>query len=334
MKINFPNTSFSQQYKNNYQSTPSFPSLLNRYETDTVTFGSKKKSQKPHQHNNQQSPQNTKFSKLSGKRKIRVSQGPDRATQELNKLEKLRQKEALELAQAQAQLEKEHKKAELKKLYLTPNLRESIVANTVSEKRVNFIINKLKEYPELIGEFFFEPNGGGLMTDISDSLAKSVLANTQDYNTLLKLITTTDGNKNLFIEKASLSKIKILNEELQMFPDLLRILYTTPNKQKQLPAHYLPIDGLEEMNKALGNYPLILREIYTTQDSNGNTPLHRRFKKAHALVREALKYQPEVLTKIRKIQNNHRQYSDTLLNQQKNYNGPYKDTWNEIIENN
>ena len=332
-----PTLYYSINIRKNAQPHLSQNISLSQPSFDIVSFGSKNKknnhsAKKPHRNQQLSHQLNTQHSKL--RKKITDVSTPNLTETQQKHLARQQARAEKLHAKEVEKLEREHKKAELRSIYLTNSLKESIREKTISDERLNFVISKLREYPELLGELFFEPDGGGIVHQLTDKTAKTLFCSLKDYPTFLKLTTTQDNNGKFFMEKAPLSKIKVINEAYEeTYPQMLINMYTTPNKKNQLPAHYLSIEGLQGMNNALKNYPAILSHIYTSTDKNGNTPAHNRFKKGMATIRDGLKHQPETLNRISKIKNNDGKHCDYQLKAALQYRGPYKATWQYIVDN-
>lgn len=227
-------------------------------------------------------------------------------------------------------LEQEHKKAKLRKNFLTNDFRETIKNHLISDKKLEIIIERLKEHPDIIEDLFFEPAGGELALKLSDKIFETVLKNTNNYE---KLVFSKDGNGKTFIQKAPDSKIIIFNEAAQDMPALLENVYTIADSRGRLPAHYLPPKVLKSMNAVLKNNPRILHTIYTTQDKHGNTPAHNRFYASYKEISKVLKEMPATASKIERLQNKFGENYTHAILQAKQYKGPYKETWNYILNN-
>lgn len=308
--------SFGTNRKQNF----SQPALLSQPICDTVSFGNKKHS----------NPHLTKLQKKAG------SHISTQQPSEIHERKLLRQEEKEIEAQERiaAKLEYERVKEKLRKTYLTKSFADSIKYKTISEERLNFIISKLSGYPDLLAEFFFNQAERELIFDVPEKATLKIFEGlTKDAITFLNTIEQKDSNGKILMEKISLPYIKIINEACKNSKPLLLNLYTTPNKKKEIPAHYLSVAGLEEMNRSLKNYPFALAQIYTSRDAQGNTPAHNRFKKGMATIREALKHQPQVLANISKSKNCKGEFCDTALKEALKYKGPYNNTFNYIIEN-
>ena len=324
--------------KNEY----SFEVKLNSLNNDVVSFkANNKKDKKTHKKPATQGTQKNKnpqanlqggrhFDKL--KKKIQNSSqtfNPQEA--QARRLEKQKAKELEQQQLVEAKIAYEHAKAETKKKYVHPNLSLRIKEHIISDKELFFVINKIKDYPELINETFLEPENGTLLFHMSDNIMQKILGESTDYNSLLRLITTKDEDGKLFIEKLPTSKIATFNESLKRTPTALIAAYLTENKKKQIPAHYMPLEGLSLMNEALKDYPAIIAQIYTHTDNAGNTPMHNRFRKGQSIIKDALIFQPETLARIRRIKNKHGDYPETVLKKAENYSGPYEETWKIIL---
>jgi len=343
INLNFYNQTITSTPKSQEQNSQHFGLKLNTLTSDVVSFGTKNKKDRHKKHSSSNAPQTQKSifeqscvkgnkspSKL--RKKIKNSMqcyNPQEA--EAKRQEKLKAKEAEQLRALEAKIEYEHKKAETKKKYINPNLQLRIKERIISDKELIFIINRIQKYPELINETFFEPNNGELLFYTSDYITQKLLSINTDYNKLLSLISTEDKDGKIFMERIPISKLSIFNETLSQIPNVLISAYLTPNKQNQLPAHYLPLEGLKMMNETLKDYPTILAQIYTHVDKIGNTPMHNRFRKGQSIIKEALSFQPETLSKIRKTKNRYDEYPDTIIKKAQNYDGPYKETWQIIL---
>ena len=322
---------------------PRFGVKIEVLSSDVVSFGGKPKKEGHHYHPNANKPHSQKSafeqSCVKGnknpdklRKKIQNSvQGFNPQEAQARRAEKERIKKENELREVEAKLEYEHKKAETRRKFVNPNLSLRIKEHIISENELNFIISKIKDYPELIEEVFIEPNDGELLLCMPDKSMKKTLESINDYNVMFKLFSTEDENGRVFMEKVSLPKLAVLNEVFELMPTVLIGAYTTPNKENQLPAHYLPLDGLKMMNDALDNYHAILAQIYTHTDKFGNTPMHNRFKKGQKIIKDALAFQPETLTRIRKIRNRYDEYPETVIKKAEKYSGPYEATWQIIL---
>lgn len=242
----------------------------------------------------------------------------------------IRHKKKNKALSPEEKLLREHEKARLKKAFVNNSLRKAITQKTISDKKLKVIIGKISEYPEIIEELFFEPAGGGLMLNVSDDILKSVLQNTSNYR---KLIFTKDLNGETFIEKAPSSKIIIFNEEAKKFPEILTRLYMQKDKKGRVPAHYLPPEALKSMNECLKKYPKLLHKIYTTQDKHGNTPAHNRFYASYKIILPLINNMPETTSQINKLENEYGEKFNEAITKAQKYKGPYKSTWNYILNN-
>ena len=342
--IDFNFTNKQTMYKKDTNSSvPFFGLKLNLLNTDIVSFGAKPKKEGHLYHPNANKPHNQKSAfekscergnKNSSKLRRKMqnsSQGFEPAQIQAKKLEKKKAKEEAQQKEVEAKLAYEHKKAELRKKYIAPSLLTRIKEQIISDREIDFILNKIKNYPELVSETFLEPDDGTLLFALSDNMMQKVLTETNDYNVLMRLVTNPDKYEKIFMEKIPDNKLKAFNEGLKQNPTVLISAYLTPNKNNQLPAHYLSIDGLKMMNEIFKEYPALIAQIYTHTDKNGNTPMHNRFRTGQQVIIDALKYQPETIAKIRKIKNKYYEYPETIMKKTEKYSGPYEETWKIIL---
>jgi len=227
-------------------------------------------------------------------------------------------------------LRHEHEKARLKKIIATDSLREAITHKLISDKKLEVIINKIKEYPDLMEELFFEPAGGVVMLEVSDEIMKNVLRYTANFE---KLLFTKDDKGLTFIEKAPTSKVIILNEAIKKDAKSLEKLYTEKGKFGKIPAHYLPPEALASMNEVLANNPKLIEQIYLTQDKHGNTPAHNRFYESYKVISQVLTNRPQLAARISRLKNNYGETYDNAILKAQQYQGPYDATWNFILKN-
>ena len=139
--------------------------------------------------------------------------------------------------------------AEIRKKYITPSIQVRIKEQIISDKELDFIINKIKKYPELINELFIEPENGDVLLKLSDKSFQNIFENYSDYERLIKLFESRDKNNKIFMEKINDSKLAILNDTLKKMPTVLISAYLIPNKDNQLPAHYVSLNGLKMIMK-------------------------------------------------------------------------------------
>ena len=343
INLNFNNNQITQKNDIN-NSVPLFGLKLNTLSADTISFCGKPKKEGGHlYHANANKPHNQKSSfekgcahgnKNSSKLRKKMQNNAQSfipAEIQAKKLEKQKAKEEAQQREVEAKLEYEHKKAELRKKYITPSLQTRIKEQIVSDKELLFIIDKIKGYPELISEVFLEPEDGTLLFSLSNDIMKKVLKSTNDYNTLMKLVTTPDKNGKIFMEKIPNGKLKVFNEGLKDFQTVLISAYLTETKDNQLPAHFLSIEGLKMMNEIFKEFPALIAQIYTHTDKIGNTPMHNRFRTGQQIIKDALAYQPETIAKIRKIRNKFDEYPETIVKKAEKYSGPYEETWKIIL---
>lgn len=240
------------------------------------------------------------------------------------------QNRTVDIKGAQENLKKEHEKARLKKNFITSSLGNAISNNLIPEKKLKQIINNMSEYPDLIEELFFEPKNGDLMLKVSDSVMQKILSHTHN---LSRLALTEDAKGNIFVEKASPSKIRIFNDAAKNNPELLEKVYTHRNRNNQVPAHYIDPESLKSMNKVLLPYPWLLNAIYTSQDKRGNTPMYNRFQASHIIIKNTLHKFPATLKRVTALENKYGERYDDALLKAKRYSGPYERTWNYILTN-
>ena len=342
INLSIPKTQNQLNHEKNKQIVYN-PIRLSSIDYDIVSFSAKPKKEKqpPHPNANNQSNKKSAFEQscLHGKKnsnklrkKIKNSAqafSPKLAQQ--RKEEKQRLKEEVELRLVEEKIEYEHKKAEIRKKYITPSIQVRIKEQIISDKELDFIINKIKKYPELINELFIEPENGDVLLKLSDKSFQNIFENYSDYERLIKLFESRDKNNKIFMEKINDSKLAILNDTLKKMPTVLISAYLIPNKDNQLPAHYVSLNGLKMMNESIKDYPAILAQIYTHTDNIGNTPMHNRFRKGQELIKQALIYQPETISRIRRIRNKYDEYPETILKKIEKYSGPYEETWKIIL---
>ncbi len=333
--LNFNNTKTQTPQKSQKNQTwgIKFNNLLTQ---DVVSFGAKQKKDKNKQQFqktkvNQQNTKNLKGQNALRKKIQTSTQTFDPKAAQARRLEKEKRKEEEQLRLVEQKLEYEHKKAQLKKKYIRPGLQTRIKEQIISDKELLFILNKIKECPDLISETFIEPENGSLLFSMSENVMKTTLEHVNDYKILVKMIETPDEDGKIFMEKIPDSKLEPFHNALKQMPTILITAYLTENKEKQLPAHYLSLDGLKLMNETMSDYPALLAQIYTHTDNIGNTPMHNRFRKGQSIIKDALAYQPETLTRIRKIRNKYDEYPETILKKAEKYSGPYEDTWKIIL---
>lgn len=342
LNINFSNTNNYHKNAATQNSTEFSGMKLMSLQQDVVSFGAKSKKDK--NNNNKQSKaqhQKSTFEQACIKgnknpntmrKKIHHSiQSYDPKSAQEKRLEKQRQKEEAEQRLVEQKLEYEHKKAELRKKYIRNGLQVRIKNQIISDKELLFILNKIKECPDLVNETFIEPDNGELLFSMSDNVMKAVLESAQDYQVLVKMVETPDAEGKLFMEKIPETKLRCFNDALSQMQTVLITAYLTENKDKQLPAHYLSLDGLRIMNEKMSDYPALLAQIYTHTDNIGNTPMHNRFKKGQSIIKDALSFQPETIARIRKIRNRYDEYPETILKKAEKYSGPYEETWKIIL---
>lgn len=236
----------------------------------------------------------------------------------------------VDIMDSSEKLKREHEKARLKKSFITNSLDNAISNNLIPEKKLKQIIDTMSEYPDLIEELFFDPKNGDLMLKVPDSVMQKILSCTHN---LSQLALTEDKDGKIFVEKASISKIKIFNEAAKDNPKLLAKVYTHKNQNQQIPAHYIEPEALKSMNKVLMPYPRILETIYTSQDKLGNTPMHKRFQASHTIIKNALSELPATFKKISTIKNKSGEKYNVAMAKAKCYSGPYKQSWNYILTN-
>lgn len=308
----------------------------NTLSQDVVSFGSKSKKDKNkpqvQKSKNEQTAQKSKKGQHIPRKKFQLSaQTFDPKAAQARRLEKEKRKEEEQMRLVEQKLEYEHKKAELRKKYIRSSLPVRIKEQIISDKELLFILDKIKECPDLVSETFIVPENGSLLFSMSEKTMKKTLECVDDYQTLLKMIETPDNEGKIFMEKIPEAKLAVFHKAFEQMPTVLISAYLTENKDKQLPAHYLSLDGLKLMNEAMFDYPALLAQIYTHTDKLGNTPMHNRFRKGQSVIKEALAFQPETLTRIRKIRNKYEEFPETILKKAERYTGPYEETWKLIL---
>ncbi len=221
----------------------------------------------------------------------------------------------------------------LRKKFISKEIRRAFLNNRIPEKLQNKIVTKLLPYPQLLSELFLEPDGGGLLLNISNKNMHQICAKLDKCEYFAKIALTKDTNGQGFIDKASAAKIKIFNKYAKKYPELLEVLYTTQRSRKRLPAHFLPPAALNNMCEVLKKNPDLLKKILTSTDVYGNTPAHNRFAYGQAVIAHALEKQIPTAEIVYTKQNKFGEYFDDAYNKAEKYKGPYEKTWNYIFNN-
>lgn len=276
-----------------------YPIYKNTLNIDTISFGSLSRKQKQY--------------KLKQELRNKINK------EKLNK--KFNPKENLQLQNA------------LRKKFINPEVKKAIIKKRLPEQLLNKIVKRLEKYPNLLSELFLEPSGGGLILSVPEKTMQKICNNIKSYRYFTKLALSKDFEGKTFIDKASDSQIVIFNTAAKNYPEVLKVLYTTPRENNMLPAHFIPPKALESMNKVLAPYPDIINYIYKSSDINGNTPAHNRLAYGQWVIANLFKHNLPLANYVYNKPNNIQEYFDSTYTKAEEYKGPFKKTWEYIFNN-